>query len=124
MAYILPSLLLSDDFDMRSFHLLTMFLQSLDTFATFTCGRALGSPLPAGDGEKKCSIARSCLGEDAGELPLRSSPFGPTQAVYGRIRRRAAKLAKRLASVLSSRLTWEMENFRQRASLRQVQLSE
>jgi len=42
MAYILPSLLFCDDFDISSFHLLTMFLQSLDSFATLTSARAPG----------------------------------------------------------------------------------
>ena len=37
---------------------------------------------------------------------------------------RAAELARRLASALCSRLTWEIENFNDRASLRQVQFRE
>src|SRR5438270_1059913 len=43
---------------------------------------------------------------------------------FAAFRRRSADCANRLASTLNSRLTCEMENFSERASLRHVQCSE
>lgn len=62
------------------------------------------------------------VAEGAAQSAAGQNPFGIDVGWEGFFR--TAEFAKRLASALCSRRTWEMENSNERASLRQIQWRE